>query len=150
MILNDKNLCSNWNNSVICNENGNCYNCNQNLQLNEFGQCNNCNTLCLSNECSEFNFESFNKNNSCADNYKNLLEVDKISNTIDPVIEDNSNNNTNDKVIIETNLDSLENSDSEDKPQVYYYYEQRSFSPENLKYKPECIFKFCRNFMFFR
>ena len=76
----DNMSCDSCNNYINCNENGMCNNCNTCLQIDSYGNCTNCNNASCpdSNNISVLNSEAFNQvSKNCADNYKNLLEINQ-------------------------------------------------------------------------
>ncbi len=155
----DNKLCDNCNNSIICDKYGNCTNCNKQLIIDSNGNCVNCNKSCTTGNCDNVNYSSFNNaSNSCANALRNQLETnnDLSANNIslvEPLDTDNViiNNNDNASVnnttnasdkYIETNLDELDNDTADNntnRNKIYYYYEEQSFSPENLQYQPRFI-----------
>lgn len=155
----DNNLCNNCNNSIICDKYGNCINCNKQLIIDGNGNCTNCNKSCTTGNCNNINYSSFNNaSNSCANALRNQLETnnDLSANNIslvepldtdDVTIDNNDNTNINNTAnasekYIETNLDELDNDTADNntnRNKIYYYYEEQSFSPENLQYQPRFI-----------
>lgn len=146
----DNNICQNCGNCIVCDNNGNCTNCGKTLQLDRFGNCTNCNKSCTGSSCNNINYSSFNNAcKNCADSYKNLLEVNRVSldnddetiNLEDTSVSDDTLNSDTTNTYIDTNLDQYDQDmqDGNNSPKIYYYYEEQSFTPENLKYKPRYV-----------
>ena len=141
---NDNNHCCDCNSMIMCDENGNCTYCNNCLQLDESGKCLSCENYCIDGNCNKVNnfleFNSTSKN--CADKYSNLLEENTVVENIALTTE--SEENLPDSQEAENNITDSEDfvedeTQTSNKPQIYYYYEEYNLSPENIKYKPRYI-----------
>jgi len=151
----DNNSCNSCGNLIICDNDGNCQNCNTLLNIDQYGNCQNCNKSCTKNSCSNIKYNNFNNynNTNCADKFINPLENQTIEAETISIVDEPSDNNLNEEELSNTNntenktdtltedgsINNEESIDNENSPKVYYYYEEKSFTPENLKYMPRFI-----------